>query len=237
MPETGFKPTPRGERSSWTHMADTFREGWGAIRIRPTLITMMLVLFFYGAASEGFDRLWTAHLIRDFTIPSLGVLQPVAWFGLVRASGMLLAIGPAEYLHRRLETTNLRALSWALMTIDVIVAAALMVFALAGNFTIALIAVLVINPLRRMIAPLEMAWINRGLDSQSRATVLSMSEQAGALGELSGGPVLGLIGNTRGIRTALVGSALLLIPAMGLYGRSLAKNEHHEVVMAGAEGE
>lgn len=231
MPETGFKPTPRGERSSWAHMADTFREGWGAIRVRPALITMMLVLFVYGAASEGLDRLWTAHLVRDIGLPPLGPLEPIAWFGVIRAAGMLLAIGPAEYLHRRLETTNIRALSWALIAIDVLLAGAITVFALAGSFTIAIIAMLVINPLRALIGPLELSWINRGLESGSRATVLSMSEQAGALGELSGGPVLGAIGNARGIRAALLGSALLLIPAIGLYGRSLVRGEEHGAVM------
>src|SRR5207247_1453190 len=34
MPEQGFTPTPRGERSTWGHMAQTAREGWGAIRVR-----------------------------------------------------------------------------------------------------------------------------------------------------------------------------------------------------------
>jgi MFS transporter, DHA3 family, tetracycline resistance protein len=236
MPETGFKPVPRGERTSWAHMADTFRAGWGVIRVRPALITMMLVLFFYGAASEGLDRLWTAHLIRDFSLPSLGPLEPVAWFGLIRASGMLLSIGPAEYLHRRLETTNLRVLTWALMGIDAAVMAALAVFALAGNFTAALIAILIISPLRALIGPLETSWVNRGLESNSRATVLSMSEQAGALGELSGGPVLGAIGSAQSIRAALVGSTLLMGPVIGLFGRSLVRNEHREVVVV-AEGE
>lgn len=31
------------------------------------------------------------------------------WFGVIRATRMLLTISPAEYLHRQLETTSIRA--------------------------------------------------------------------------------------------------------------------------------
>ena len=221
MPETGFTPTPRAERSTWGHMADTFREGAQAIRVRPTLITILIVMVIFGAYSEGFDRLWTAHLLKNFTLPSLGTLKPLVWFGIIRAASMLLALGPAEILHRRLETGNLRALAWALMIINGIVVCTIAVYALAGNFLVALIALLITNPLRSLVEPLDTAWINRGLDPQTRATVLSMNGQAEALGELTGGPILGRIGLIYGLRAALIGSALMLIPALPLFGRSL----------------
>jgi MFS transporter, DHA3 family, tetracycline resistance protein len=222
MPEGGFKPAPRGERSTWAHMGDTFREGTRTIRARPALITIILIIVIYGMYSEGFDRLWTAHLIRSFTLPSLGPLGAVGWFGLIRIVGMLLTIGPAELLHRRLEMNSTRKLAITLMTIDTVLVVVLVTFALAGNFTTAVIAVLIISPLRGLIDPLVIAWINQGIDSSVRATVLSMSEQAGAFGELSGGPILGTIGNLFGLRAALMGSAVLLTGVLPLYARSLA---------------
>jgi MFS transporter, DHA3 family, tetracycline resistance protein len=225
MPEAGFKPAPRAERSTWAHMGDTFREGTRTIRARPALITIILIIVIYGMYSEGYDRLWTAHLLRSFTMPSLGPLQPVAWFGAIRAVSMLLTIGPAELLHRRLEVRNTRKLSIILMAIDAALVVMLAVFALAGNFTIAVIALLIINPLRGLIDPLVTAWINQGIDPSVRATVLSMSEQAGALGELSGGPVLGTIGNLFGLRAALTGSAVILTGVLPLYARSLAQRQ------------
>jgi MFS transporter, DHA3 family, tetracycline resistance protein len=51
--------------------------------------------------------------------------------------------------------------------------------------------------------------------------VLSISGQADAIGQAGGGPVLGLIGNVWGIRTALAGGALAIGPALGLYARAL----------------
>jgi hypothetical protein len=43
-------------------------------------------------------------------------------------------------------------------------------------------------------------------------------------GEWGGGPVLGGIGNVFGIRAALAGSAVALLPVLGLYGRAV---RHH----------
>lgn len=225
MPEMGFKPTPRAERSTWGHMAETFREGVQAIRVRPALITILIVMLIMGAHSEGFDRLWAAHLLRNITLPSLGGLKPVVWFGVIRAAGMLLALGPAEVLHRRLETSSLRMLAWALMILNGIILAMVALYALAGSFVVALIALLITNPLRSLIGPLDTAWINRGLDSQTRATVLSMSEQVWSLGELMGGPIIGAVGEWYGLRAALLGSALMLIPALPLFGRSLINGQ------------
>ncbi|TLN05324.1 MFS transporter, partial [bacterium] len=39
MPETGFHPTPAGERTTWQHMLATFRDGLGMLKKRPALYT------------------------------------------------------------------------------------------------------------------------------------------------------------------------------------------------------
>jgi DHA3 family tetracycline resistance protein-like MFS transporter len=50
---------------------------------------------FFGMASEGFDRLWTPHMLRNFEFPSYGGLEPVVWFGVLRGVGMLVRSRPA----------------------------------------------------------------------------------------------------------------------------------------------
>jgi DHA3 family tetracycline resistance protein-like MFS transporter len=75
---------------------------------------------------------------------------------------------------------------------------------------------------RRLLSPLYNAWLNRQItDSSVRATVLSISGQANAVGQATGGPVLGAVGNGFGIPAALAGGALFLLPALGLYARAL----------------
>jgi MFS transporter, DHA3 family, tetracycline resistance protein len=55
-----------------------------------------------------------------------------------------------------------------------------------------------------------------------RATVFSLTGQANAVGQAGGGPVLGVLGNVWGIRTALTAGGLAIAPALGFYGRAIA---------------
>lgn len=90
MPETAFKPTPRGERTHVQSMFHTLGEGLHLVRRTPVLILLLGELF-YGVFSEGFDRLWEAHFLTNLNMPVLslpviGKLDPIAWFGVFAAS-------------------------------------------------------------------------------------------------------------------------------------------------------
>ncbi len=69
------------------------------------------------------------------------------------------------------------------------------------------------------------AWVNQGLDTRVRATVISASSQANALGQILGGPVLGAIGRGISLSAALVSSGLVLAPVMGLYMFAMHKGK------------
>ena len=55
------------------------------MRGKPALINILTIGLILGLYSEGFDRLWTPHLLNDITLPTIGDLQPVVWFGVIRA--------------------------------------------------------------------------------------------------------------------------------------------------------
>ncbi|MDQ3540372.1 MAG: MFS transporter, partial [Chloroflexota bacterium] len=57
MPEDNFHRTPAGERSTFSQMATTFREGFALARRRVVVRSILLVTFVIGLASEAFDRL------------------------------------------------------------------------------------------------------------------------------------------------------------------------------------
>ena len=65
---------------------------------------------------------------------------------------------------------------------------------------------------------MEATWLNSELPSEIRATVLSMNGQANALGQIAGGPPLGLLASGTSVRTALVASAAVLAPTVAVYG-------------------
>jgi DHA3 family tetracycline resistance protein-like MFS transporter len=97
-------------------------------------------------------------------------------------------------------------------------------FGLAPGFGMGLAAFWTAGVLRSLQYPLASTWLNQQLPSRVRATVLSIYGQSDALGQLAGGPVVGVVG-LRSLRAALVFSGLILTPALWLYGRGLPLTE------------
>jgi DHA3 family tetracycline resistance protein-like MFS transporter len=223
MTETGFTPLPRDERISWQNMSYTFRQGLSTVRQRPSLITILSIGLFYGLYSEGLDRLWTKHLLDNFTLPVVSNWQPVVWIGMIQAVGMLLSVGSVEIARRRINVQHHLSVAKALFGVTTLLAISLIVFALTGSLALALVAFWVIDALRSMIGPIYTAWVNQRLDSQIRATVLSMSSQADAIGQVAGGPILGMIGNLISVRAALMASGMILSPTLYLFQRTIRR--------------
>ncbi|MGE0542238.1 MAG: MFS transporter [Dehalococcoidia bacterium] len=219
MPETAFHPTPRGERSSWQAMGHTFMEGTRLVRGKPLLLTILLVAAVLGAASEGFDRLSTAHFIDDIGLPAIGRFKPVVWFGVMSMAGSLLGIVGVGYLRRRLDMSSNTAVTRALFAFASVRIVATVIFALTGSFAVALPVYLIGGLFRRVSYPVYSAWLNQHIPSRLRATVLSMNGQADSLGQIVGGPAIGLLGNVS-LRAAIAVSGLLLTPALALFARA-----------------
>jgi DHA3 family tetracycline resistance protein-like MFS transporter len=225
MPETGFRPLPRDERGSFATMAVTAREGGRLVRARPALLAILGIAAFAGMWSESFDRLWQAHLIEDVGLPALGGLDPVVWFGVFGALGVLLAIAVAGPVTRRLEHASLERTARVLFGLNAVMLLAAAVFAFAGALWLAVVAMVLLGVARNVAMPLFSVWLNRSIDRSSvRATVISITNQADAVGQWTGGPALGALGSVVSIRAALGAGSLCLLPALALYGRAI---RHH----------
>lgn len=223
MPEENFHPIPRGERETFKTMRQTFMDGIRAIRGRPVLMTFVIVEVIYGISSEGWDRLWTAHLLEQFTLPSLGSLQPIVWFGIISAVGSVASIITTEIARRRLDTTNQRAVVRTIVAAYAMVIGGIIVFAISNSFAVALIAFWVVGIFRATAGPIFHAWVNLNIDSKVRATVLSMGGQSNAIGQVAGGPAIGYVGTRYSIRTALIAAGLLFSPVLWLLARTQRK--------------
>jgi len=225
MPETGFAPLPREERGSFAQVAHTGGQGARLVRARPALLAILGIAAFAGMWSEGFDRLWQAHFIRDIGLPSLGGLDPVVWFGVFGAGTILLSIAVAHPLGKRIEHVGLETMATALFWIDASLLVSALVFGLAGQFWLALVAYFAIGLGRNLASPIFQTWLNRNVEESGvRATVLSITNQADAVGQWTGGPAIGLIGNAFSIRAALAAGSLCMAPALALYRRAA---RHH----------
>jgi MFS transporter, DHA3 family, tetracycline resistance protein len=221
MPENGFqRPRAAMPQLPFNHLTGTVRESGKLIRHSPLLMTLFCISAFYGMASQGFDRLWVAHFYENLGFPGIGELQPVVWFGIIRfgtAVGSILAV---EVLRRHVNTSSHASVSRWLFAINAFQMLSLLVFAFSGDFLVGMLAVWSAVSLSRMYDPLQIAWINQNVPSHVRATVISLNSQTASIGQIAGGPVLGVVGTLLNLRAAMLGAALALAPALLLYMRA-----------------
>ena len=225
MPEHGFVRRPVEQRTSPLRaMKSTAVTGGRLVRGNNILILIVGITFFAGAASEGLDRLWEAHLLKDVGLPSLWGLDPVVWFGVFNIVGLAAGIVITSFLVPRFEYADNSKLAKALLGLTVILSVSVVIFGLATSFVVAAIAYLVARLARRLKDPLYVTWLNKNVeDSSVRATVNSIASQSDAIGEVAGGPAIGVVGTVASLRAALVATGLLLTPAIALYARALGR--------------
>jgi len=221
MPETKFKAQLNSDHSLLRNLKTSFQAGIGAAKQKPELFTLFIITAILGASSETFDRLNEAHFIADIGMPS--VFTPVIWFGLISAGSSVLVILLIERVRRRVDVSSQLVLTRALFGITIALAVSVFGFAMAGNFVLALVFYMSAILFRTLNRPLFTAWFNQKLVSETRATVMSMNAQMDALGQITGGPLLGLLAQAYGMPLAFVVAAFILLPAIWLYRNVLRK--------------
>jgi DHA3 family tetracycline resistance protein-like MFS transporter len=222
MPETNFHRARDGERRRFVR---TFTDGIRAVRRSHVLVLVLLVAALHGMATEGFDRLSQLHLLEGTSFPSVGRLGLVAVFGLIEAVGLGLSIVAAQILRRRADLASYAVTTRVLAGIDVALVVSVVAFGLLDWFWLALSAFWIVAFLREVRQPVFTAWLNRGLEPATRATVNSMGGQMDAIGQVAGGPTIGAVAVAWGVPAAIVIGGVLRAPALVLYGRALRRGE------------
>lgn len=225
MPETGFRRRPAEEReSALRELRTTALNGTRFVRAQPVLLMIIGIFFFAGASTESFDRLWQAHVIRNIGLPGLGGFDQVVWFGIIGVVSSLLGLLATQVLVRRFERSGQKGLAKILFAVSAVQLGAVVAFALAGSFILAVGAVWLYYLTRSIASPVESTWLNEQItDSSVRATVISITGQSDAIGQVAGGPGLGGIATIFGLRAGLLSGGLLLAPALWLYGRAIRR--------------
>jgi MFS transporter, DHA3 family, tetracycline resistance protein len=221
MPERQFRRQASQVRFPFRELARSALDAGREVRAHSMLRLLVTITFFFGAFTEGIDRLVEAHYLRDIGLPSLGGLDPVVWFGVMGVVGLASGFFLAGALVRRITPERGLNSSRTLLVLDSTVLAGVLVFALTNSFAVAFVALWVASRARALHEPIFAAWLNENVGSERRATVLSIAGQADAIGQVGGGPILGAVGSLFSIRAALATSALLLAPALGLYAGTL----------------
>jgi DHA3 family tetracycline resistance protein-like MFS transporter len=225
MSENNFVPAATRKRETFRSMKNIFIKGVGLVQKSGVLMTIIAAGAMYGIFSEGFDRLWTPFMLQSFTFPTIGNIKPVVWFGIISMAATLLAVVITESFRRKINSSNHHSAVKALFFVNLLLIVSVVGFALAGNFVAAAALYCGAEALRRVRQPIFSAWANQNVTSSVRATVLSMCSQADAIGQVVGGPILGLIATVVAIKVSLLLAALILTPTLFFYLYSIKNHK------------
>lgn len=229
MREDNFSPVAAGDRDTWRHMWSTTRAGLGAAGRHRVIRTFLVVGLLAGLTSEVLDRLWVDRLLNDIGLPALGTADDAAtWFTLFALTGALVGL-VGSVVANRLAPAALQAEQPTTVLSVLVLAqvAGVAVFALAGSVAPALAGKWTRDAAQSVSWPVARSWLNRSITSPgARATTLSMMGQADAVGQVVGGPSLGLVAGRAGVQTALLLAAVVQAPAALLYARLRTRPSH-----------
>lgn len=212
----------RDATRSWRATTLTARRALRSVRVSPLLMALLGAELFWGAASEGYDRLWEAYLLTDLAFPPFG-LPPIVAFGLLYLAGSVVVIATAQVARRALAPLRPEVMTRVLVAMHLARSANRALFALAPSLAVALVPFFGESILRASVGPLYRAWLIGRTDPDVRATVLSTTSVANAFGQIGGGPVSGLVGNGLGLRAAELSSAAFLVPAALFFSRAAGR--------------
>jgi DHA3 family tetracycline resistance protein-like MFS transporter len=223
MTEAGYRAIRHDATGGLAGMAAGARSSLTSVRSRPLILTILAITVVLGLSSEGVDRLYQVHFLREVGLPAFAGFSPVLWFGLISGGAALFGIATTQVIRRRLDLENHAHVTRSLFAFTVVRALTVAAFALAANLYVAIALFWVAGVMRQAYSPVQRAWLNRSLDPANRATLFSVDGQADALGQIVGGPIIGVIASGISIRAGLVSSAALLTLALPLLARALGQ--------------
>ncbi|MEL6408272.1 MAG: MFS transporter [Chloroflexota bacterium] len=211
MREDNFTPE-KSTTSVWGQFTGTFQRSTQLLGRGSRFWIVVMVGVITGLSVGGYDRLFTPHFLLNYST----TIEPIIWFGILSA---VVSLSSAVILGRLRQRTHLidaervpRLIAWLYGGTIV----GNIVFILAGQFWLALVAYWFSQMLRATTRPLIIIWVNQITTSQVRASAISMYWQSNSLGQIIGAPFIGLLGNLTTLRIALMTSVLALSPAVWL---------------------
>lgn len=230
MPEEHFSPALEEKGSLLHDMANLFKLNFRFVKGAPVLIALLAITFCGGLASEGFDRLSTAHFL-DIALPALGGLSHVTWFGIMSLLGMGVGALASGLLISRLDKRGTINRMGVVLFTSAGYIVCMLLFAAGRNFWFVLAMFLMTGLMRTLKEPVLAAWMNDHVDERLRATIFSTSGQLDSFGQMLGGPIVGLVAQQVSVAWGLGCTALLLVPAFFLV-ISAERMSHNKQVKA-----
>ncbi|GIO26554.1 MFS transporter [Ornithinibacillus bavariensis] len=219
MKEENFYPANKEERdSTWSHLKKNMKNIIRYSKASFLLRILFLIALLFGLYSEGFDRLWMTHFIDAANLSKFTDSQLVIFMGAIEFVIVLFSFITLHLISRSTIYERRKQIYIALFIGSFIIISSLLGFAFSTLVIGLLVFYMLIQICRHTMEPLVDVWLNQLIvDSKTRASFFSVKGQIDAIGQISGGPVIGLIATKLAIRTAFVCCAILLSPVLVLY--------------------
>jgi sugar phosphate permease len=168
--------------------------------------------------------------LNYFTFGMTGNVESseLGWFGIIKGGGYLAALFGTFLVGKVVETERLLSVSRALTFSTFILGLSALVFGAANGFLLALFSYWLLIAVEESMYPLRVAFVNRGVQSSERATLISIISQSTSFGEMSAGPLMAIISVAKSVSFALITSAVASVSASLLFAKSsfpLKENE------------
>lgn len=218
MGEKDFKRKEYEPGKIVTAMIGTVKDVKTVMITSKIMFILLLTGLVFGLQSEGIDRLWSIHLLEGFTYKLEEVYNPVILFGVIK--GILLILSPIflEMINRRLNIKNPRSIFKSIILSTIIIVLSVIGFGLTKSVYHAIILYLIIGVVRNIIRPLYDILLNKLIKNPNiRATIFSVRDQFDAIGQIAGGPIIGVVGRVYSVRIALISSAIVILPVIPMF--------------------
>jgi DHA3 family tetracycline resistance protein-like MFS transporter len=216
MQEKNFTPTDNPS-NPLAAMRGTLNTGIAALRLRPILLLIMLVGGMRGLWVGGFERLWPAFLIEQYTFTNMGI---EVWMGIIRAAILALSIFSIGTARKRLNLKSSAVAANTLQWLYCVIIVTSLGFALVNQWWLTVTLFLINQTALATCRPIFIAWINQHAESRVRATMISMYWQSVSLASVTGGLFVGGIATIRTLQQALIAASLAMTPALPLFRQS-----------------
>ncbi|GAE47968.1 tetracycline resistance protein [Mesobacillus boroniphilus JCM 21738] len=232
MKEENFKPVQHENTSTWKTLKSNMNQMVHYTKASYLMRILFLIALFFGLYSEGFDRLWISHFLEETRLAYMTEGNLVILIGCINFVVMLLSFVGLHFISRSSLHHQLNTIYVSLLIGCVLIITSLTGFALSTGIISLLCFYLIIQGTRSVMAPLEDTRLNKIIpDSSTRATFFSVKGQVDAIGQISGGPAIGLIAANFSIKIAMIASAILLTPVIYLYQLAIKNLEGDRVTL------
>ena len=225
MPEEGFQRSSSHERESWHVIFNTFKDSIRMVHGRTILLVILIISAVYGLSGSGFDDLWTVFMLENIQFPIIGDYEPIVWFGIMNTIVTILGLIGTEYVRRIIDLERQSIVVRTLLYLTIMTTVSMIIFGVTKNFWLAGSVYCLSITFRTISDPIFRIWINQNIESNVRATIMSMDSQANSLGRVIGGPIIGLIGTMISLPAALITTGLARVPVVILYARLALKGK------------